>query len=102
MGNNVILLFGGKSFEHDISIITALTIYNRINDSRFNILPVYINKSNEWFFYEKNNLKVTCFKNFDSNWKKTGFKKVYFKEKYMCYKKCLSELKIQIDAVLNC
>ncbi len=38
---NIAIFYGGKSVEHDISIITALqTMTNKINDYRF--IPVYI------------------------------------------------------------
>ena len=38
------LVFGGKSFEHDISIISALIIYNKARGSKYDLLPLYIDK----------------------------------------------------------
>lgn len=40
---NVALLFGGKSFEHDISIITTNVIYHAIKD-KYNLILIYIDK----------------------------------------------------------
>lgn len=100
---NVLLLFGGKSFEHDISIITAVMMKNKYV-GKYKLLPVYISKNNEWFFYEKNDLKVSIFKDFESTYKSKGFKKAYLKNgyDYLFYISGLFERKIHIDAALNC
>ena len=45
---NVVLLFGGKSCEHDISIITGMQALNELKKTNLNILPVYITKNNKW------------------------------------------------------
>jgi D-alanine-D-alanine ligase-like ATP-grasp enzyme len=37
------ILFGGKSFEHDISIITANTIYQILKD-KYDLYLLYINR----------------------------------------------------------
>ena len=41
---NVIVLFGGKSVEHDISIITGVQTLNAFNKKKYNIIPIYITK----------------------------------------------------------
>ncbi len=38
---NVAIFYGGRSFEHDISIITAIQIMNNA-DKTFNLIPVYM------------------------------------------------------------
>lgn len=44
---NVGILFGGRSVEHDISIITALQIYENIDKTKYNVIPLYLNENNE-------------------------------------------------------
>lgn len=48
----VLLLFGGESFEHEISIKSAKNLYNNIDKKEFDITNVYISKDNNW--YESN------------------------------------------------
>lgn len=70
----IIVLFGGKSVEHDISIITALQAMNAIkNDAE--ILPIYITGDGE-FVTAKNLLDVNIYSNFNKlakSKKKIGF-----------------------------
>ncbi|MBC7364877.1 MAG: D-alanine--D-alanine ligase [Candidatus Aminicenantes bacterium] len=44
----VALLFGGRSAEHEISILSARSIYNNLNKDRYRVLSVYINKDGLW------------------------------------------------------
>lgn len=99
-----LLIFGGKSFEHDISIITAQIIYNKAKHTNFQLLPVYIDKNDEWFFYTQNNMNVTLFNNFENNYKKRGFVRAYIKQgsNYLYYKSGLRDKKIMVDAALLC
>ena len=46
---NVAVIFGGKSVEHDISILTGVMALNSIEKDKFNPIPIYISKSGEWF-----------------------------------------------------
>lgn len=50
---NIILFFGGKSCEHDISIITAMETKANLNSDKYNVFPVYITKDNTWHLVEK-------------------------------------------------
>lgn len=52
----VLLLYGGNSSEHDISIISAKSIVKNIDINKFDLTPVYIDKNNKWFLSNKNNL----------------------------------------------
>ena len=100
---NALIIFGGNSFEHDISIITALTIVNKAKFSDYNLLPVYLTKSNEWFFYAKDNFSINLFKDFDNTYKDNGFFKSYFKNGPLLYfKKGFFERKMEFCAVINC
>ena len=49
---NVAVFFGGKSVEHDISIITGVQVLNNLDKNRFNVLPIYVHKSGKWLFDE--------------------------------------------------
>jgi len=49
---NLAVLFGGKSVEHEISVISALQAINNINKEKYAVFPVYITKKNEFFFSE--------------------------------------------------
>lgn len=44
---NIAVVFGGRTVEHDISIITGLGIIKNIS-SKFNVIPIYITRSGEW------------------------------------------------------
>ena len=46
---NVAVVFGGKSVEHEISILTGVMALNSIEKDKFNAIPIYITKSGEWF-----------------------------------------------------
>ncbi|QAA22118.1 D-alanine--D-alanine ligase [Sporolactobacillus terrae] len=44
----VAVLYGGKSTEHEISLLTAFSVINAINLKRYRVLPVYINQDGRW------------------------------------------------------
>ena len=48
----VAVLFGGKSVEHEVSIISGLQAYNNIDKSKYDAFPVYITKKNEFYIGE--------------------------------------------------
>lgn len=46
---NIAVIFGGKSPEHDVSIITALTsIIKPLEILGYNVMPIYITKTGRW------------------------------------------------------
>ena len=45
---SVAVFFGGVSVEHDVSVITGVLTCNSL-DKSFNVVPVYVDKSGEWF-----------------------------------------------------
>ncbi|MBQ7307449.1 MAG: D-alanine--D-alanine ligase [Clostridia bacterium] len=59
---NVAVFFGGKSTEHDISIISANQVIKVLKDE-FNIIPIYITKENQ--FYTGLMQDIKTFKNFE-------------------------------------
>lgn len=49
---NLAVFYGGKSAEHDISIITAMQVINNLDKSKYNVVPVYIKYDNSWHVLE--------------------------------------------------
>ena len=45
----VAVVFGGRSVEHDVSIVTASQIMRALDSSRHEIVPVYISRDGRWF-----------------------------------------------------
>lgn len=45
----VALMFGGKSVEHEISIISALQAAQSLDREKYDVIPVYISKSGEMY-----------------------------------------------------
>ena len=50
---NVALIFGGKSAEHEVSIISAMQILNGYTKEEINLFPLFLSKNNVWFLGEK-------------------------------------------------
>ena len=62
MKKNIVVLFGSKSCEHDISVITAVQLMNNISSEKYNIVPVYVTRQGEMIFNNKFR-KMDTFKN---------------------------------------
>ena len=45
----VAVIFGGRSVEHEISIITALQLIRALDTERYDPIPVYIAQSGRWY-----------------------------------------------------
>ena len=43
------LFFGGKSVEHEVSIISAIQAFNAFDRDKYDVVPVYITKNNEMY-----------------------------------------------------
>lgn len=65
MKKNLAVIFGGKSTEHDISILSAMQVIENLDKQKYNILPIYIAKSGVWYFGEKLK-KIDGFRNFNT------------------------------------
>lgn len=46
---NVGVIFGGKSVEHEVSIITALQAMSHIDKEKYEVIPIYVTKDLEWY-----------------------------------------------------
>ena len=45
----VAVVFGSKSVEHEVSVVTAMQIMENLDKSKYEIIPVYIDKSGRWW-----------------------------------------------------
>lgn len=50
------VLFGGKSVEHEVSVISALQAIASLDKEKYDIIPVYITKENEFY----TSFEVSC------------------------------------------
>ncbi len=49
----VAVVFGSRSVEHEVSIVTAMQIFENINREKYDVIPVYIDKSGRWLVGEE-------------------------------------------------
>jgi len=43
------VIFGGESVEHEVSVISAMQAMNKIDQEKYDIVPIYITKEREWY-----------------------------------------------------
>ncbi len=53
MKTNIAVFFGGRSVEHEISVISALQAINAFDKEKYEIIPVYITKQGRWYTGDK-------------------------------------------------
>ncbi|NLK72100.1 MAG: D-alanine--D-alanine ligase A, partial [Clostridiales bacterium] len=46
------IIFGGKSGEHDVSLMSAASVINAIDKEKYDIFCIGITKQGEWLVYE--------------------------------------------------
>jgi D-alanine-D-alanine ligase len=75
----IAVIFGGRSAEHDVSIITAHTpiIQSLLASGNFNVVPVYIAKDGSWYSDKAMN-ELSYFKQGDVEEKLKRLKKLRF------------------------
>ena len=69
MKQNIGVIFGGRSVEHEVSIITGLQILENIDKSKYEVIPIYIDKEGYWYYGDKLN-DILIFKDWNKNKKK--------------------------------
>src|SRR5580700_1487748 len=42
------ILFGGRSGEHEVSLLSAASVFNAIDKARFEVVPIGITKEGRW------------------------------------------------------
>lgn len=43
------VIFGGETVEHEVSIISAVQAMNKLDNEKYEIIPIYITKEGEWY-----------------------------------------------------
>ena len=64
MKKNLVVIFGSRSTEHDISILTALQVMSAADKSKYNVIPTYISQTGKWYT-GRALLDTDFYKNFD-------------------------------------
>jgi D-alanine-D-alanine ligase len=79
MKKTIAVIFGGKSAEHDVSIITGHypIISSLIATGKYDVIPVYISKDGSWYSEQSMN-EFTYFQVKDIDTKVTKLKKLSF------------------------
>ena len=67
----ILILFGGASYEHQISCISVKTILENIDKSKYQISTVGIDKNNDWYIFNDN---LELLKN--NTWKEGNITKI--------------------------
>lgn len=49
---NIALIFGGKSGEHEVSLVSATSVYKNIDKDKYNVFTIGITKEGKWLYYE--------------------------------------------------
>ncbi len=66
MKRNLAVFFGGRSVEHDVSIVTGLQALEQVNQDAYNAFPVYLTRDGAWYTGEALR-QISLFQNFEDN-----------------------------------
>ncbi len=58
------VIFGSRSCEHEVSVISALQLMNAVDSEKYTVIPMYINMRGEWFTGDPL-MDIKTFQNFD-------------------------------------
>ena len=70
MKTRVAMLFGGKSVEHEVSVISGIQAVMSMDTDKYEVIPVYMTKRNEMYIGEEIG-KIESYKNIDELLKKS-------------------------------
>lgn len=70
---NIMVLFGGQSTEHSVSLVSASNVLNLLNREKYNVIKVGITKSGQWHLYEGDESRIK-----DGSYINYGVKKAVF------------------------
>ena len=95
----VAVLFGGKSCENEISILTGVFVINLLDRTKYTVIPVYIHTDGEMYFSAKAT-DLECFRQGDFS----TFQRVFFigGQMYALGKRNRIKNMGKIDVALNC
>lgn len=101
MKEKLLIIFGGKSVEHDISIITALQAMKNLPE-KYDSIVVYIDRDGLWWTAE-NMEDISIYKNFSKLAKKKSQVSVLLGDRKILVKKGFKWVEsAKFFAVLNC
>ncbi len=75
---NILLVFGGVSYEHDISIVTAFQILNKTKLDGYKLILFYISRDGRFYVCDEKLVNICDFSKQKFDGKKKGFKEVVF------------------------
>ncbi|HBV57780.1 MAG TPA: D-alanine--D-alanine ligase A [Candidatus Magasanikbacteria bacterium] len=55
---NIAILFGGRSAEHEVSLQSAKNVISALDKTKYNPIPIFIDKSGRWFLNDKSGDKI--------------------------------------------
>lgn len=58
MKKKIAVIFGGKSTEHEVSVVSATSVMKHLDKEKYDIIPMYIGKDGEWYRYTKSIEKI--------------------------------------------
>lgn len=64
MKKKIAVIFGSRSVEHDVSIVTGVQLAENIDRTKYDVVLVYIDRTGEWFTGDKL-LNIEFLRNFD-------------------------------------
>ncbi len=103
---NILIVFGGMSYEHDISVVTAFQIMKKARLENVNLVLFYVSRENKFFICNKKNVKISDFSSKNFKGKNKNFKEVSFVsgEKKKIFMRTRFGLKeyIHADAAIFC
>lgn len=88
---------GGKSVEHEISILSAIQAINNIDKSKYNVFVFYLTKNNN-LIYDKKLDDLNTYKN-ETHKNKTNVV-IYRKDNKIFFKKLFGLKKVRLDVIL--
>lgn len=56
---NIGIVYGGKSAEHSVSLLTAKSIINAIDKEKYNVFPIFISLEGNWARGKKITSEIT-------------------------------------------
>lgn len=54
---NLVLLYGGKSGEHEVSLASAASVFMHLDRTRFKVIPIGMDKDGRFFLNDESSLK---------------------------------------------
>ena len=70
MKTRVAMMFGGKSVEHEVSVISGIQAYMSMDTDKYDVIPVYMTKNNEMYIGDSIG-DIESYKNIDELLKKS-------------------------------